>query len=318
MNLNLTVDISKYIDSHVDRHYHTFQEDGADVVVLQTVHDFDRWKRSGRLLPYKPAVWDDIYAAFRDPDGAFFGAFICKHILPLQLCLTSLQDWIPCIIQALTGITVSAQFGDIIYNKHLIAENDVPDSFADFNEPKWRNRLTLTYPNDDDAVLYLFSLIINKYGWSWLESLAQQNVHWVRGTGTTATLLAATDSTYFFSFTSNLNGSNNIASKTPKDPHMLWPQTCAAFASTTRPESAKLFLSWLVSDEFQQVNAANGDYLIRKDMNSTSGLVWDDTTTDVTQFWKFMTDRKAVEWWRLQVESILGTAQGGSPLHDNI
>lgn len=213
---------------------------------------------------------------------------------------------------------VLAQFGNIIYNNRLIDEADVPVSFADFNDPKWKNKLTLTYPNDDDAVLYLFSLIIGKYGWSWLESLAEQGVHWVRGTGTTATLLAAPDSPYIASFTANLSGSKNITSKTPNDPHMLWPQTCAAFASTSRPESAKLFLSWLVSDQFQQVNADNGDYLIRSDMNSTRGIVWDDPTTDVTQFWKFMTDRETVEWWRLQMELTLGTPQGLSSLQDNV
>ncbi|THZ77981.1 periplasmic binding protein-like II [Aureobasidium pullulans] len=266
VKLNLTVDVSKYHDSRVNRQYQCNGDDGADIAVLQTLHDFDRWKREGRLYPYKPAAWDNVYSAIKDPEGTFLGAFI-----------------------------LSSTFGELI-------------------NPVWKSKLALTYPNDDDAITYLFSIIIENYGWEWFDTLLQQNIQWIRGTGQPADLISQTNTTRALSFTTNLNGAKNLASKTPSDARLLWPQTGAIFATTPRPESAKLFMSWLISDEYQQQFVDAGSYTVRKDLNSTSGSVWDDDLTSLTQFATFMENRDLVEWWRLQFETSIGTAQGLSPV----
>ena len=53
MTLNLTADLSKYIDGRIDQ-----QLAGKNVYVdtnmLQTLHDFPRWKAEGALLNDKP------------------------------------------------------------------------------------------------------------------------------------------------------------------------------------------------------------------------------------------------------------------------
>ncbi|KAJ5491852.1 hypothetical protein LT330_009114 [Penicillium expansum] len=283
IKLNLTVDVSKYHDSRVNRQFQRNGTDGADIAVLQTVQDFGRWKREGRLLPYKPLKWEDIYTAIKDPQGAFVGAFIYG-------------------------------FGDLIYNTGLVNESNVPSSYGEFVRPEWKSKLTLTYPNDDDAITYLFSVIIDKYGWEWFESLIEQDVQWVRGTGEPADYLAEANSTRSLSFTTGLSGAKNLASKTPEDTHLFWPQTGAIFASTPRPESAKLFMSWLLSDEYQQQFVDGESYLVRKDLTSKAGSVWDDKFSSLTQFATFMENRELVEWWRLQFETSIGTAQGLSPV----
>ncbi|THX17310.1 periplasmic binding protein-like II [Aureobasidium pullulans] len=266
VKLNLTVDVSKYHDSRVNRQYQRNGDDGADIAVLQTLHDFGRWKREGRLYPYKPAAWDNVYSAIRDPEGTFLGAFI------------------------------------------------LPSTFGELINPVWKSKLALTYPNDDDAITYLFSIIIENYGWEWFDALLQQDIQWIRGTGQPADLISKTNTTRALSFTTNLNGAKNLASKTPSDARLLWPQTGAIFATTPRPESAKLFMSWLISDEYQQQFVHAGSYTVRKDLNSTSGSVWDDNLTSLTQFATFMENRDLVEWWRLQFETSIGTAQGLSPV----
>ncbi|THW49897.1 periplasmic binding protein-like II [Aureobasidium pullulans] len=251
VKLNLTVDVSKYHDSRVNRQYQRNGDDGADIAVLQTLHDFGRWKREGRLYPYKPADWDNT---------------------------------------------------------------EVPSIFGELINPVWKSKLALTYPNDDDAITYLFSIIIENYGWEWFDTLLQQNIQWIRGTGQPADLISQTNTTRALSFTTNLNGAENLASKTPSDARVLWPQTGGIFATTSRPESAKLFMSWLVSDEYQQQFVDTGSYTVRKDLESTSGSVWDDKVTPLTQFATFMENRDLVEWWRLQFETSIGTAQGLSPV----
>lgn len=86
MTLNVNLDLSKYLDGQADLKYASTNgsDNGADVIVLQTLHNFPRWKSEGRLLPYKVAPWNDIYPEFVDKDAAYTGLFICKFIFMLQ------------------------------------------------------------------------------------------------------------------------------------------------------------------------------------------------------------------------------------------
>nr|WP_324606163.1 hypothetical protein [Streptomyces griseus] len=69
------MDYSKFHDARIDNQLAT----GTlvpDVVQLQTLQDFPRWKREGALLPYKPAGFSRVHPAFKDPDGAWTGIFV--------------------------------------------------------------------------------------------------------------------------------------------------------------------------------------------------------------------------------------------------
>lgn len=299
----MTVDVSKYHDSRVDRQYEKTGSNGADVAVLQTLHDFNRWKAAGRLLPYKPANWEDIYSSLKDPAGAFVTVSISRFYRP--------RNRVP--MTNLNFLNHTDQFGSLIYNSQQLNESDIPDSYAAFVDPAWKGKLVLTYPNDDDAVAYLFSTIINNYGWEWFEALAQQDVKWIRGTGQPSDVVSAGNTSHILTFTSNLNGGPNLNSTILNEPRLLWPQTGAIFSTTTKPESAKLFLSWLVSEEHQQSRASQG-YVPIKNLNSTVGPVWNDPDTGVSQFAVFMEDRATLERLRFQFETTLGTPQGVSPV----
>jgi ABC-type glycerol-3-phosphate transport system substrate-binding protein len=107
---------------------------------------------------------------------------------------------------------------------------------------------------------------------------------------------------------------DNVAYQPLNDTRMMWPQTAAIFATTPRPESSKLFMSWLLSDEVQQQSIDDGSYLPRKDLGGQAGSVWDDPYTSLTEFATFMENRELVEWWRFQFETSLGVAKGASPV----
>lgn len=202
----------------------------------------------------------------------------------------------------------------------MLSQANLPTSFADFTLPFWKGKLALTYPNDDDAIAYLFSQIIEKYGWSWFETLANyQDVEWVRGSATGGAILQQ-NLTRSVTFTS-LGAAQHLAETyLPNDQFMSWAQTGAILASTKRPESSKLFISWLLSDGFQKELASSGLWVARSDIpsgpNKTS--IFESRLTEPIGFNKFMLDRTEVEWWKLQFETTLGTAQGKSPLHDDL
>jgi hypothetical protein len=124
MTLNVTVDLSKYHDTKLDSQL-AAKNVYVDSVILQTVHDFPRWKKEGALMNYAPVNFDKIYPVFKDKDAAYAGLFIFA--------------W---SIQGCTNKTAS-----------------VPKFYQDFTKPEYKDKLVLTYPNDDDAVLYQFELL---------------------------------------------------------------------------------------------------------------------------------------------------------------
>lgn len=205
-------------------------------------------------------------------------------------------------------------FGRLIYDSSKLNASNVPTTFESFRDPFWKSKLILTYPNDDDAVAYLFSLIVSKYGHSWLEDLAANDVQWVKGTGTPvfeiSRLHNSTNSSRVLSFTTGGVGAEPWwASSTPNDQYVTWAQTGAIFASTPRPEAAKLFVSWIASGEFQATQSST-QYALQTD--ATSPIL--SNITQLSGFRLFEQDRAMVEWWKNQFEDVLGTPQGPSPL----
>lgn len=126
VTLNITVDESKYQDVDLDRQLAAGNL-YVDVAMLQTVQNYPRWKKEGAIINYKPAGFDQVYEAFRDPDGAFYG--------------TETSAW------------------SIIWNEDKLGNITAPQTFADFLKPEWKNKIVACYPNDDDAVLRTFQLM---------------------------------------------------------------------------------------------------------------------------------------------------------------
>lgn len=126
MTLNLTVDLSKYHDLRFDEQL-AANNVYVDSLALQTVHDFPRWEAEGALMHYAPAGFDMLYPPMRDVRAAFYG------ILTVGWSGKWNTDKLP-------GI-------------------EAPIEWEDWLRPEFKDKLVLTYPNDDDAVLYAFDLM---------------------------------------------------------------------------------------------------------------------------------------------------------------
>jgi hypothetical protein len=126
VTLNLTVDVSKYHEGSIDEQL-AHNAVYVDTIALQTTHDFPRWKEEGALLHYAPVGFDMIYPDFRDSDAAFYGYM---------------------------GIA-----WQLIWNSDKLKGKKAPIEFPDFLAPEYKGKLALTYPNDDDAILFQFNLM---------------------------------------------------------------------------------------------------------------------------------------------------------------
>jgi ABC-type Fe3+ transport system substrate-binding protein len=277
IDLTIVVDYSKYHDVRVDNQLAT----GTlvpDVVQLQTLQDFTRWKRQGVLAPYKPAGFGKLHKGFRDPDGAWLAIAV--------IAFSFMYD------ATATGAGAPATPRDLV-------------------DPKWRGRIASAYPNDDDAVLYLYKLYAQAYGWDWVAELAAQDVQFARGTNTPGDAVNAKRKVV------GIGGAGSLTSTAPTrwvvasgHPFMGWGQRAAILAGAERPAAAKLYLNWAISTPVQQ-NAFNG-WSVRTDVTPTGGLkpIWQYPNANVDGFPRFMADRADVERWKQTFSLYFGEVQG--------
>lgn len=278
VDLTVVVDYSKYHDVRVDNQLAT----GTlvpDVVQLQTLQDFTRWKRQGKLLPYKPAGFSEVHKGFKDPGGAWTSLMV--------IAFSFMYD-----IQA--------------------AGTHAPKTAADLVDLRWRNAIASSYPNDDDAVLYLYSLYQRTYGWDWVAAFAAQQPQFARGTNTPGAAVTGGQKTI------GVGGSGSAVSTSTtlkwvlpdNAPFMAWGQRAAILKQAAHPAAAKLYMNWQLS-EARQKAAFNG-WSVREDITPNASLkpVWEFPNAHVDDFPKFMEDRAEVERLKQTFSLYFGEVKG--------
>ena len=126
MTLNLTTDLSKYHSGRFDEQLAAGKV-YVDSIAFQTVHDFPRWDNEGALLHYAPVGFEKVYSPMKDVRAAFYGV----------LTVGWAGKW----------------------NTDKLPGIKAPVEWEDWLRPEFKDKLVLTYPNDDDAVLYAFDLM---------------------------------------------------------------------------------------------------------------------------------------------------------------
>jgi len=282
MDARIITDLSKFHDARIDLQLARGRLE-ADVAHLQTLQDFERWKTQDQLLAYKPLDWDAIAPEYKDPDAAF---------------------------HAISVVAFSNSF-----NITLVPEADAPRDALDYLDPKLKGRICLTYPHDDDAVLYQFDRIVNAHGWEYIDRLLQQDVLWVRGT--VPARLAVQEGKRAATFTAS--GAFAPAANSPlrfalprHDVFHSWPQTAAIFREAQHKAAARLYLSWMASKD--ATIARTGQWSVRRDVPVPGGYKpISEYNTDPLRFRLFMQDRTRVERLKTQFEEMIGPALGPNP-----
>ncbi|MDX3450618.1 extracellular solute-binding protein [Streptomyces sp. ME02-8801-2C] len=279
IKVEMVVDYSKYQDARVDNQLATHSL-VPDVVQLQTLQDFERWKTRGVLLPYKPAGFGKVEGRFKDEDGA----------------------WIATDVLA---------FG-AAYNKALVGK-DAPHSVRDFANSRWKGKIASAYPNDDDATLYLYSQYVKRFGWKWLQGTAR-NTQFLRGSDSAGNQMAAGKKAIGLGGWVTPDAGNDPGAETvgmlpdTDDPFVAWGQREAIMREARHPAAAKLFLNWQLSKERQ----TSGGWSVRTDVAPPAGLkkVWQYRNADIDGFPAFMRDRAEAERMRQQMTVYIGEVKG--------
>ncbi|KAM3448148.1 hypothetical protein MY3296_008069 [Beauveria thailandica] len=287
MTLNITVDLSKYHDVSLDEQLEA-KNVFVDSIILQTLNDYPRWADQDALLSYAPAGFDKIEQSFKDDSAFWYGVYVF--------------------------------FWSNGFNSKKLGGGAAPAEYADWLKPEFKEKLVLTYPHDDDAVLFAFDLIINEFGEEWFDKLLAQKPRWVRGTATPATIAAsdAHPEAAFFATGGGFgtDGTLNFTQPT-RGQYVSWPQRAAILKDAPHPEGAKLLHNFILSEEYQK---AVGTWSVRTDVPTPEGFpdLKGNKNTDPDAFAKFMEDRGAVERRRFWYEAKMGPAVGKNPRDDDI
>ncbi|KIL92275.1 hypothetical protein FAVG1_04684 [Fusarium avenaceum] len=289
ITLNLTVDPSKYHNVRLDQQLAAGGKAVyVDSIILQTLHDYPRWAQEGALLNYAPKGFVEIDHAFKDSDAYWYGVYVL--------------------------------FWSNAWNTEKLPGIKEPVEYDDWLRPEFKNKLVLTYPNDDDAVLFAFYLILQEYGVSWFDALLEQNPRWVRGVANTEAIARNpnfTEAAYFAAAGGFGTSKPMKFSKPKKGKYVSWAQYAGILKDAPRPEGAKLLHNFILSPEYQ---ANSGTWSVRRDIPAPEGFpdLWNETATNPAEFARFMEDRALVERLRFWVEARIGLPEGVDPVNDPI
>jgi ABC-type Fe3+ transport system substrate-binding protein len=195
-----------------------------------------------------------------------------------------------------------------------VSDADAPRDAADFLDARFKDRIALTYPHDDDAVLWQFDRIVSDYGWGYLDRLLAQNVTWFRGSAPARVAVEKGEKAVSFTASGALATAQNATAKfilPGKDSFLSWPQPFAIFKDARHPAAAKLYINWLLSKDVQD---RSRQWPVRRDAAVSGGYgPITQYRTMPAQFRLFLHDRARLEKVRDQFEQAIGPMKGPNP-----
>jgi iron(III) transport system substrate-binding protein len=216
----------------------------ADVVHTSDASNFIEMKEKGYLAPYRPAAVDRFIAAYRDrlvdPDNQWFGVRITLY--------------------------------NVGYNPNLLRPDEVPTSWKDLGDARYRGKLVVAHPSYSGTALTYIQSLLDLYGWDYFKAIAATDPLVVQSTidvtnkvvgGERAIGAGSND----YSNYTQLKKGQPIKILQPSEgvPLIVSPQGIVKTAP--HPNAAKLFVEYSLSRDGQAFLVNEGGlYSVREDV----------------------------------------------------
>jgi iron(III) transport system substrate-binding protein len=208
------------------------QEYSANIHAVDVVNTADQshcivWKQNGWLLPYLPQeVAQHFDKDYYDPDG--------------------------------TSITTRILVSPIAYNTDLVKKEDVPKSFKDLLDPKWKGKMVKGHPAYSGTIMNATFEIARDLGWGYLEKLAKQNVMQVQSATDTPKRISLGERAIMVDGAGYLvirykESGKPVDVVYPEEGTPLATGPSAVFKAAPNPNAARLFQNWMHGREAQQL-----------------------------------------------------------------
>ena len=197
----------------------------ADVFNSSDAGHYVLLKKKGMLAKYTPAGADRFPEGFRGPEGMVFGwrAFL---------------------------IVMS-------YNSNLLPSGQLPKTWKDLLDPKWKGKLVTAHPGYSGSIATYVLSLVNLYGWDYFKQLAQnkpfltQSVHDPAQVVASGERMVGANGAEYFLYSQRKKG-NPIGIVYPQDgvPLVVSPSAITSFAP--HPTAARLFTDFIFTKDIQQ------------------------------------------------------------------
>ena len=251
-----------------------------DLAILQTVQDYERWKKMGALATFKPNGYDKIDDGWKDRDGAYAGVYV-------------------------NGLVYA-------YNTQMLKPDAAPRSALDFLKSEFKGKIITTYPHVDDVTLYLYSLIEGKHP-DFVDRLKANEPSFVRGHLGVARAISSGEKSLSFDVVAK-DAAAEIAAGKPiaiavpdSEPVSVWAQVAGVFKDAPHPNAAKLFVAWYLAPEQQ---ARLGYWSSRSDVGPPPGLKPLSSYNIANGYRAFIMDETRAQALRRRYEAFTGPVSG--------
>jgi ABC-type Fe3+ transport system substrate-binding protein len=278
ITVSFTGGFSNVLNARIEQQVRTKTVE-TDLAISHAIHDFIAWEKRGLLLHFKPVGFDRINIQAKNKDGAWIA--VKKH--PIF-------------------------YG---YNTEQVQWYNVPHEATDFLRAVFKGKLISAHPAHDDASLFAFATVVEKYGWSYMTQYMRQQPKFVQGHLGVARGLGSGES--LVSFDAPVNSAltvqregGKIALSGPVDAYLpVFFTAEAIFKDAPHPNAAKLYVTWFLSKEWQ---SRIGTYSSRDDVASPPGLPSLANYRLDERYAEFVSNESLLAELRRRLESYIGPA----------
>jgi iron(III) transport system substrate-binding protein len=163
----------------------------------------------------------------------------------------------------------------MIHNTNKVAPADAPKKWTDLLDPKWKNQLAVAHPAFSGGTSVWVLTLRKRFGWSYFEALAKNNPRIGRSAVDPVTLLSGGEcsvaATWGPAAYRALDKGNPLAVDHPADGTVALAFPSGIPAHAPHPNAARLFMEWLLSEQYSRLIAADGSEPLRADVAGRAG-----------------------------------------------
>jgi iron(III) transport system substrate-binding protein len=202
----------------------------ADVIDAQ-INQVSEFTSKGMFAPYKPAATASYPPGFVDPDGYYSGN------------RTTLYT--------------------VVYNTNLVKGADIPKTWKDVADPKWKDKISSCTPLISSGCLEQMLILNELYGWEYFEKLKANGLLVTSSSSEPANKANSGERVVGLGTpSSTIEGlatrGNPVANAWPEEGHIQAIIVAGILSNAPHPNAAKVLADFLHSPEGQQFQSDTG------------------------------------------------------------
>ena len=228
-------------------------------------------------------------------------------------CSANFKDYRPeALSKDCSHMFFTAYYQYISYNPELVKPNEVPSSWRDLLDPKWKGKIAIPDPKVGGGHYYFVFSMYKLYGKEWFEKVRANDPMITQSHGTTHNQIMSGERSIGVNISALVRRDgpypggkgSPVKEVFPKEGGSLLPIGMAITKNGPNPAGAKVFVDWVTSLDGQKAVNRLGHFSLRKDFTSIEG---DDLSKMRYHWWNAEElDRFRDQWTQESLKILTG------------